>query len=103
MADKMYYANKFNLALGNSKKTWDIIKNISLGCDHVNRQTIIEIKVDNNLITDSNIMANKYNNFVSNVGSVHTNKIPKIHGDILYYMSVISQKLWVSSLPILIK
>ena len=35
MAEKMYYANKFNLALGNIKRTWDIIKNIILGCDHI--------------------------------------------------------------------
>ena len=43
MAEKMYYANKFNLALGNIKKTWDVIKNITLGCDHPNSQPITEI------------------------------------------------------------
>ena len=63
MVEKMYYANKFNLALGNIKKTWDIIKNLTLGCDHVNSQPVTEIKVDNNFITDSNIMANKFNSF----------------------------------------
>ena len=63
MAEKMYYANKFNLALGNIKKTWIVIKNITLRCDHVNSQTITEIKVDNNLITSSNIMANKCHSF----------------------------------------
>ena len=63
MAEKMYYANKFNLALGNIKRTWDIIKNFILGCDHVNSQPVTEIKVDNNLITDSNLMANKFNFF----------------------------------------
>ena len=60
MAEKMYYANKFNLALGNIKNTCDIIKNITLGCEHVNSQPVTEIKVDNNLITDSNIMTNKF-------------------------------------------
>ena len=60
MAVKMYFANKFNLALDNMKKTWDIIKNITFGCDHVNSQPVIEIKVDNNLITDSNIIANNF-------------------------------------------
>ena len=59
MAEKMYYANKFNLALDNIKKNWDIIKNITLGCDYVNSQPVTEIKVDNNLINDSNIIANK--------------------------------------------
>ena len=75
MAEKMYYSNKINLAFGNIKKTWDIIKNITLGCDHVNSQPVTEIKVDNNLITDSNIMANKFNSFFSNVGPVLANKI----------------------------
>ena len=76
MAEKMYYANKFKLALDNIKKTWDIIKNIVLGCDQVNSQPITEIKVDNNLITDSNIMTNKFNYFFSNIGPVLANKIP---------------------------
>ena len=83
MAEKMYYANKFHLALGNIKKTWDIIKNIKLECDHVNSQPLTEIKDDNKLITDSNSMANKFNSFFSNVGPVHANKIPKTHG--VYY------------------
>ena len=87
MAEKMYYANKFNLALGNIKKTWDIIKNITLRCDHVNSQPVTEIKVDNDLITDSIIMANKFNYFFSNVGPFLANKIPKTHGDVSDYMS----------------
>ena len=82
MAEKMCYANKFNFALSNIKKTWDIIKNITFGCDHPNSQSLTEIKVDNNLITDSNIMANKFNSFFSNDGPVLANKIPKTHGDI---------------------
>ena len=32
-------------------------------CDHVNSQSITEIKVDNNIITDCNIKANKFNYF----------------------------------------
>ena len=63
MAEKRYYANKFNLALGNIKKTWDIIKNMTLGCDLVNSKPVTEIKDDINLITDSNIMANKFKSF----------------------------------------
>ena len=87
MAEKIYYANKFNLALGNIKKTWDIIKSITLGCDHVNSQPVIEIKVGNNVITDSNIMANKFNYLSSNVDPFLANKVPKTHGDISDYIS----------------
>ena len=57
-----------------------------MGYDYVNSQPITEIKVDNNLITDSNIITNKCNSFFSNVGPVIANKIPKTHGDILDYM-----------------
>ena len=57
MAEKMCYANKFNLALGNIKETSHIIKKIILGCDHVNSKPVTEIKVDYKFITDSN-MAN---------------------------------------------
>ena len=45
MVEKMYYANKFNLALSNIKKTWDIIKNITLGCDHVTANTLLKLKL----------------------------------------------------------
>ena len=82
----MYYACQFYLAIGNIKSTWDIIKNIPLGCDHINSQPNTEIKGDDSLITDSNIMANKYKYFFSNVGPVVANKIPKTHGDISDYM-----------------
>ena len=58
-----------------------------MGCDDVNSQPITEIKVDNNLITDCDIMANKFNYFFSNVDPVLANKIPKTHGDISDYMS----------------
>ena len=54
----------FNLALGSIKRTWDIIKNITFRCVHVNSHPIAEIEVDNKLITDSNIMANKFNFFL---------------------------------------
>ena len=67
MAEKMDYANKFKFALDIIKNTWDIIKSITMGYDHVNSQPITEIKVDNNLMTDSNIIANKFNYFFLNV------------------------------------
>ena len=54
-----------------------------MGYDYVNSQPITEIKIDNNLITDSNIITNKCNSFFSNVGPVIANKSPKTHGDIL--------------------
>ena len=73
----MYYASKFNLALGNIKETWDIIKNIKTGYDHINSQNITEIRVDNNIITDSNIIANKFNYFFSNIGPVLSNIFQK--------------------------
>ena len=87
MTEKMYYVSKFNLALDNIKKTWDVIKNTTTGYDHVNSQNITEIRIDNNIITYSNIIVNKFNYFFSKVGPVLTNNIPKTNGDILDYMS----------------
>ena len=62
---------------------WDLIKNITLGCNHVNSQPITEIKVDNNLITDSNIMANKFNYFSQILAQSLQIKFKKTRGDIL--------------------
>ena len=86
----MYYASKFNLTFGLCKKTWDITKIFTTGYDHVNSQNITEIRVDNNIITDSNIIANIFNSFFSNVGPI---PISKTHGDILDYMSGNSLKI----------
>ena len=57
-----------------------------MGYDHINSQPITEIKDDSNLIADSNVTANTFNYFLSNVGPFVANKIPK-HCDILDYMS----------------
>ena len=75
------------MALSNIKKTCDIITNITMRCDHVNSQSITEIKVDNNIITDCNIKANKFNYFFSNVDPVLANTIRRKRGDISNYMS----------------
>ena len=89
MAEKTYYDSKFNLAFGNIKKKWDFIKHIAMGYDHANSKNHHwnSSRVDNSLITDSNIIANKFNSFFSNVGPVFANNIPKTHGDIIDNMS----------------
>ena len=52
------------------KKILGIIKDITLRYDYLNSQPITEIKADNNLVTDSNIMENTFNYLFSNVRPV---------------------------------
>ena len=83
----MYYANKFNSALGNIKKTCDIIKILYWDATMVTANPLLKLKL---IITLLLIVISWQINliiFFSNVCPVLANKIPKTHDDISEYMS----------------
>jgi hypothetical protein len=85
MAEKMYYRNKFETAKGNINKTWNIIKNL-MKADYA-KQTVTEIKSDGKIITDNNIISNKFNEYFVKVGPSLANKIPAINGKITDFIT----------------
>lgn len=82
LAEKMYYSNKFESAMGSIKKTWETIKSITIGPDYINKHSITEIRADNITITDNSVIANKFNSFFSNIGPALATKIPHADGDV---------------------
>ena len=62
-----YYLNKLDEAMGNSKKTWSILNNILN--NKINRSHVIKkLKVNNELIEDSEQIANEFNTYFTNIG-----------------------------------
>ena len=56
------------MAKGNITKTWLTIKNIINGPDLSDKNSINEIKIDNNKVIDPVSIANEFNNFFFNIG-----------------------------------
>jgi len=83
-AEKLHYSNKFQQAQGNLSKTWEIIKKL-INPDQ-SKKPINEIKLDNNTITDTKVIANKFNEYFTNVGPLLANKIPVVSGDPLKFI-----------------
>ena len=86
-AEKMYYANKFNLALGNKKRPVILLKILHWDATMLTANPLLKLKL---IITLLLIVISWQINlfiFFSNVGPVLANKIPKKHGDISDYMS----------------
>ena len=75
MAKKMYYANKFNLALGNITKPGILLKILHWDAIMLTANPLLKLKFIITLLLIVII-------FFSNVGPFLANKIPKIHGDI---------------------
>ena len=73
-AEKQYYSGKLDLVKGNMKKTWAVLNEImGKKRDH---KSIQELHVDNNIISDQQQIANKFNDFFINVGPNLAKKIP---------------------------
>ena len=71
---KLYIRNKLHQALGNSKKTWSVIKE-SLNIPPKN-SNINKIIVDDVPITDNILIANKFNEYFSNIGPLLSSSLP---------------------------
>ena len=72
---KEYYSVKFVEAKGNSKMTWDIIKNLT--GPKQGKQQIDTIKTVNGTMSEANSVANKFNDFFVNVGPEVKKKLPQ--------------------------
>jgi hypothetical protein len=78
MAEKQYYTEKFELVKGDIRKTWQTIKNVINGPEWSRKQEITEIKFDNALITDNEILANKFNSFFPILAQIWPTRFQKL-------------------------
>ena len=61
-AEKNYYAEKFEMAKGNIRKTWLTLKHIVNGPDLPDKNPIKEIKINHKIVTYPMTIANEFNN-----------------------------------------
>ena len=66
-SERLYYQDKFNCAMGDIKKTWHVLKNI-VNIDYDTKLCVKEIKINNQLISDHNIIAQKFNEYFVSIG-----------------------------------
>ena len=64
---QMYLDSNFKKYQKCPKKTWDLLKETTFG--EKSSQTISEIQENGNIIKDPKIMATKFNNFFSHIGT----------------------------------
>ena len=78
-AKRIYFNNKFEQSAGNPKKTWSVI-NEALKRKNKNK-ICYEFLIDNNLISDSDIIVDKFNEYFSNIGTELANRLLLSHVD----------------------
>ena len=89
LSEKQYNSHTILQAKGNIKRVWQNINKYIIGLNgsnNYNRQSVQEIKSHHSLITDSEDIANKFNDF-SNIGINLANKIPPELRNISEYLS----------------
>ena len=71
---KLYYKSSFQKCKKNSKKTWDLIREVTFG--HESKKSNVEkITVNNSEINDPQLIADEFNNFFTEIGSKISNSI----------------------------
>ena len=81
-AEKNFYAEKFEMAKGNIRKRWLIIKHIANRPDLSDKNPIKEMKINNKIVTDHMTIANELNKFFTNIGPKLAKEISNVDGDI---------------------
>ena len=86
-AQKNYYAEHFEDVRNDIKRTWQLIKNViddKLGCS----KTIFvkELSCGSSTLTDPMSIANKFNEYFTDIGPNLADKIPYISGSHLDYI-----------------
>jgi len=73
-AEQLYYEHKFELFKSNIKQTWQTIKYI---LNTKNSSPLMdEFLINNHMVSDKTIIAQKFNEYFTNVGPTLANKIP---------------------------
>ena len=71
---KLYYESSFQKCKKNSKKTWDLIREVTFG--HESKKSNVEkITVNNSEINDPQLIADEFYNFFTEIGSKISNSI----------------------------
>lgn len=84
-AKRNYYMSKLNMAAGNGKETWKVIREIVKGkCNQASN--IEQINVNGQKVTDPNVICNQFNSYFSSVGQKLASEIPASDSSPLQYL-----------------
>jgi len=78
-AKNSYYVNKFSEIKLDMKKTWGLIKTVLN--NNVQPEEVHKLKINNNVVTDTQTVANCFNEYFANVGQDLGKKIPSCVGN----------------------
>ena len=71
-----YYANAFIQSNGNSRKTWQMINELT--SRQKNNASVKELRLDENSVTNSHELSNAFNDHFSTIGSKLANEVPLV-------------------------
>ena len=77
VAEKAYYANRFEALKANIKETWNLINSI-IKCNLAKKPNVTEIQVNNHILKEPKEIADKFNEYFVNVGPNLARKIPPL-------------------------
>ena len=84
-AERLHFSELIEKHKGNSKKIWSVIKNV------INKKTMksvpSQLLINGKIETNRETMANKFNNYFTNIGKDLANKIPDSGVDPLSYLA----------------
>ena len=83
-ARALYYQNSFNRCRTNLKKTWRLINGLIR--ETRPNKSVSEINVDGTVVSDNDVIADKFCDFFSNIASNLQNEIPNSNRDPMDYM-----------------
>ena len=74
-----YYANAFIQSNGNSRKTWQMINELT--SRQKNNASVKELRLDENSVTNSHELSNAFNDHFSTIGTKLVNEVPLVTDD----------------------
>jgi hypothetical protein len=85
ISKKMSIEENLNKNVKNPKKTWDILREVTMG--NKKQEQVEKLLVDNELITDPELISNEFNKFFSNVGAAISQTVEQTQRDPLSYVN----------------
>lgn len=86
-AERNHYDEVFTHNKNNLKKSWAIIKEVINKNKNKNKSISSKFVIDNNIISDNNVIAETFNKFYVNIGPSLAKKIPNCHKNPLSYIN----------------
>ena len=87
-AEKLYYENRFTYMKYNIKGTWNLIKTIINNTGTLTASSCVdELLINHKISKDKSLIANKFDEYFTNIGSGLASKIPYVPGDFRKYIN----------------